>query len=61
MDGTQFLFLPWFPEKSGGGYKIMKNTVCIMEIFNFMWLAYLGQLPWVPTKPKKNLFVFPLK
>ena len=26
MNGTQFLFLPWFTEKSGG-YKIMKHTV----------------------------------
>ena len=26
MDGTQFLWLPWFPEKSGG-YKIMRHTV----------------------------------
>ena len=28
MDGTQFLWLPWFPEKSGGGgFRLMKNTV----------------------------------
>ena len=44
MDGTQFLILPWFQEKSGGGRvgnRIMKKTV--YDMHSQFWKAKLRQ------------------
>ena len=35
MDGTQFLRLPWFPEKSGGSIKLWDTLQCTVLPFYF--------------------------